>query len=531
MRNKIVPERPKQVPNSALAFLSLIMLIPGWLGVTGLALPVALVPLLVISGRADASRRAAWRTFGWVALVLGLWSVATTWWIWHAAAIGAILSPLINIGLMGGAFMLYHYVSKRASKALAYTLLVSVWIAAEYLYTTGQVSFPWLTLGNGFAHDLKLVQWYDTTGVFGGSLWVLLCNVLFYETITAFSRRKLVALLTAVLLPAVISLAKYYTWETPGATAKVTVIQPNLDPYEAKFELSTDEQTALFLDMIRRTPADADYVITPETALQENLREGEFQFSSTLAEFRGLAQYEFPHTQFILGATTWRYYPDDMRTPTARHRNGMWYDVYNAVLAIDTTETVQVRHKSMLLVGVERIPYYNLFKHIEFLVIDMGGITGQLGCDPEPCVFLDGRERASGTGVCWEGVYGSYMGGFVRKGAQILFIISNDGWWGDTEGYRQLFAFSRLRAVEMRRSIARSANTGISGFITPRGEVVEKLGWDVRGTLTADLPLSDKITFYARYGDYIGRIASYVFILCALYFLAYRIRRKDRLVK
>ncbi len=533
MKNGLLPGGGRlRITNSALALISTLLLIPGWLGVSGLPLLAALVPLMVVSGRADASRRAAWRVFGWVALTFGAWSVATTWWIAHAALIGAVLSPVITVGLMGGAFMLYHYVSKRAPRALACTVLATAWIAAEYLYTTGQVSFPWLTLGNGFAWDIKLVQWYDTTGVFGGSLWVLLCNILIYEAVCARRARRWIAAGVVVVLPMAVSLFIYYTYlPWKAKMVKSTVIQPNLDPYEEKFALSMDEQTALLLDMIRQTPSDADYIVTPETSLPEMIREGEFRFSSTLAEFRGLARYEFPNTQFILGATTMQIYPDDLRTATARNRNGVWFDVYNSVLGLDTTEHIQVRHKSMLLVGVEKIPYYNLFKHIEFLVVDMGGITGQLGCDPEPYIFRAQNGRVSGAGVCWEGVFGAYMGGFVRKGAQILFIVSNDGWWGDTQGYRQLFALSRLRAVELRRSIARSANTGISGLITDRGDVTEKMGWDVRGTATGLLPLNDKLTFYVRYGDYIGRIASYAFLLSVLYYVAYRTRRRNHLVE
>ena len=111
-----------------------------------------------------------------------------------------------------------------------------------------------------------------------------------------------------------------------------------------------------------------------------------------------------------------------------------------------------------------------------------------------------------------------------------MCVISNDGWWRDTPGHRYLFAYSRLRAVENRRSIARSANTGISGFIDQRGDVLQKLGWDQRGALTDSLSLNDRMTFYTRYGDVIGRVSNYVFVLGLLYFMAYRFRRKSHIV-
>ncbi|MDE5815288.1 MAG: apolipoprotein N-acyltransferase, partial [Alistipes sp.] len=121
-------------------------------------------------------------------------------------------------------------------------------------------------------------------------------------------------------------------------------------------------------------------------------------------------------------------------------------------------------------------------------------------------------------------------GGFVRRGAQFMAIIYNDGWWGDTPGYRHLFTISRLRAIEHRRAIARSANTGRSGFISPRGDIGHTLGWDERGVITARVPLESRMTFYTRYGDYVARIAVFLWMLCVLYALAYRIRKKSHLV-
>ena len=115
------------------------------------------------------------------------------------------------------AFMLFHTVSKRAHKALAYTLLVAGWIATEYWYTVGEFSFPWLLLGNGFANDTWAVQWYEYTGIFGGTLWVLVCNLLFFEAwLHRRSVRHWVRAALAVVVPAAVSLAIYACWEEPA---------------------------------------------------------------------------------------------------------------------------------------------------------------------------------------------------------------------------------------------------------------------------------------------------------------------------
>ena len=115
-----------------------------------------------------------------------------------------------------------------------------------------------------------------------------------------------------------------------------------------------------------------------------------------------------------------------------------------------------------------------------------------------------------GTIICYESVYGEFVTEYVQKGAGYLFVITNDGWWGNTPGHRQHNSLSSIRAVETRRSIARSANTGISSFINQRGDVLQELTWWKRGALKQDLNYNTKLTFYVKHGDYIGRTAFYL---------------------
>lgn len=527
-----------------LCLLSAAALAAGWLSLSGVPLLAALVPLLLISESYDTGRRNFWRMFGWVALAFTIWNQSTTWWIINtfinseATAAGVAVSVLnvgITLVLFGGMFMLYHWVSKRAPRALAYTIFVAGWIACEYLYMVGELSFPWLTLGNGFANDIKLVQWYDTTGVFGGSLWILICNLLTFDIIRRgkqHSPRAWIAPALFILVPMAISLVKYYNYEEKGGRElTVTVVQPNIDPHFEKFLMSQDRQTDILLGEATKAPADADFILMPETAIDESITEGELSNSGILEQFREFLREGHPASQIITGATTYRFYGRESGSTTARrNRYGLWFDVYNTALALDTTRTVQVYHKSMLLVGVERTPFYDLLNSQSILTIDMGGITGQLGYDTEPSAFVHSADTVAAP-ICWEGVFGAFCGGFVQKGAQALFIISNDGWWNDTQGHRQLFLFARLRAVEHRRSVARSANTGVSGFIDQRGAIIDRLGWDERGALTDTIRTNSELTFYTRYGDYIARQCGYVFGLCLLYLAAYLIRRRNKLVQ
>ena len=137
----------------------------------------------------------------------------------------------------------------------------------------------------------------------------------------------------------------------------------------------------------------------------------------------------------------------------------------------------------------------------------MGGSTGSLGPQPEPTVFTDLDSVKVGAAICYESIFGEWIAGYVKKGAQALFIITNDGWWGDTPGYRQHLQYGRLRAIETRRSIARSANTGTSCFVNQRGDILQPTPWWEASVIKQTINLNDKITFYTRFGDYISKVA------------------------
>ena len=509
---------------------SVILLSAGWLGVGGFSLLAAFVPLLWISDAADASRRGWWGVFGWALLTFVLWNAATIWWIWNATWVGPLAATLASSFLNMVAFMLFHTAAKRAPKPLAYTVLVAAWIATEYWYTVGEFSFPWLILGNGFCEVPWAVQWYEYTGVFGGSLWVLVTNIAVWE---AWKQRSRVLALTAAavaVVPVAVSIVIYCTYSHHLASerVRVSVVQPNVDCYD-KFYGNTERQERNLLELLAETPDDVQFIAMPETALTDYIVEPELGAAPIVDSIASLLRSKGSQATVVTGASTLRFYTPATRTKTARNRGYGYYDVFNSAVSIKPDGKTDIYHKSRLVIGVEKTPLPKLFEWLSFLVIDLGGTVGQLGVGNGAKVFTnsvgDGgtvgedavggkREVGVAPAICYEALYGDFMGGFARAGAEAMLVISNDGWWGDTPGYKRLFAFCRLRAIEHRRAIARSANTGISGFIDERGNDGERLGWDERGVLTGSLTLNSRMTLYTRYGDYIGRTAQLLLLLC-----------------
>ena len=237
-------------------------------------------------------------------------------------------------------------------------------------------------------------------------------------------------------------------------------------------------------------------------------------------QFRQLTDWiwNHPRTELIFGSSTCKIYPGpESATVTSRVSNNIYYDVFNSAVFIDRNGTGQVYHKSILVSGVEKMPFRKYLGFMNDLVFDLGGTTGSLGRQEEPSNFILKNGVEVAPVICYESVFGEYLTRFVQKGAGLIVVITNDGWWRNTPGYKQHLSFSRLRAIETRRSLARSANTGISCFINQKGDIIKLTGWWEEDAIEGSLNLNDSLTFYTRYGDYIARISMFTAILLLLF--------------
>jgi len=152
------------------------------------------------------------------------------------------------------------------------------------------------------------------------------------------------------------------------------------------------------------------------------------------------------------------------------------------------------------------------------LTVRLGGTFRGWGTQDYRATFVSPQDSIRiAPVICWESVFGDYVTDYIKNGANFIFVITNDGWWGNTPGHHQHNALSCVRAVETRRSIARSANTGISCFINQRGDVLQKLGWWKRGAIKGKINANDKLTFYVRHGDYIARTTRFFALLVVLF--------------
>lgn len=521
-------------------FMSIPWLVPhcGFFALFGL------VPLLITDDIAD--RQGMRRSWLMIYLCFVLWNAATTWWVKNATLGGAVFAVLANALQMGVIWWVFRQFKRRVAGVLPYIFLAVLWIAWEKWYLqSAEISWPWLVLGNAFAQSTRSVQWYEITGSLGGSLWVWTANISIFwmlrsltgEPMKPWIRKALPAWTLAVI--AFPYAASAYIWhnfeEDSEGSLPVVIAQPNFDPYE-KFEaMSQAEQTEVLLSLYEEAlQGDGDWkglLIAPETFTGDVFLD-DIASGHTFRRFQTFLK-RHPGAGLLFGASTYDIYRDRHSKPhiLARRFGNGWVVNHNSAILTDTSGRADVFHKSKLVVGTELTPYPKIFVPIDD---KLGGVMGRcVGQEHIACVrhfkydAEGGRECVMvGVPVCYESVYGEYCTGYVKMGARMLAVITNDAWWGDTPGYKQHLSYSCLRAIETRRDIARCANTGISAIIDQRGEILSSTGWWQRCTLTGQVNLSSRTTFFVRHGDLVGLACVILTLLFALFWCTLIVTRK-----
>jgi apolipoprotein N-acyltransferase len=537
-----------------LALLSAVLLSVSWptYGVPFFIF-IALVPLLMMEhdiSKFSGIKNKGWTVFGLSYLTFIIWNIVTTGWLYGSKnpdgthSLAAVILPVVFNSLFYSlVFQFYHWYKKAAGTYFGLVFFVAIWMCWEKFHLSWELTWPWLNLGNAFADYPKLIQWYDTLGATGGSFWILLVNVYIFYTLRIWEagriRKSLIInssiVVALIALPMIISLVKYQNFDLkPNGTVNVLMLQPELDPYTEKY--SKDSLTIL-KDLLtladQHSKGQIDYFIGPETSLPGygSIPESGFEQSLLLNSVKGFLT-RHPKSIFTTGISSHKFYPNaESKSETAyQTSNGEFVDSYNSAVQIIPNQKVEVYHKGKLVPGVEIFPYINVLKPIlGDAMIDLGGTVASLGIDSERKVFSNNYNKGKlAPIICYESIYGEFVTDYVNKGANFLAIMTNDSWWGVTQGHKQLMAYAKLRAIETRREIARAANSGISAHIDARGDVMADTLYGDKTALFAKIHLYDHITFYSRAGDFISRLMVFVLGFLVFYTLIKKFQNRQK---
>lgn len=492
---------------------------------TGMILLISFVPFFLITGEQFPEDTRYGNRLPFLIMLPGflMFNITALAWIRIAGVPLLITAIVANTFIMTFTFWLAFIIKQRAGKVTGNAAIIIFWLAMEYATNNISLLSPWLNLGNGLAGEIFLIQWYEYTGVAGGTLWILLTNMLLAESLSFmktghFIKKRapgLIPLLSLLILPAVFSLALLRnSTKTPGeGSTHVLLIQPNLDPYTDKFTIPFNQQLEQILTDASESITDrTSWIITPETTIDDpvNLSSADADsYIATIKEF--IAASKVP--AFLLGAVTY--------TPGPPER------LHNSALLIKPDEPVVYYHKSKLVPGIEK----NLggtFRLLQNIFPYLGGTSGGYHGQSSPALMVNPVDSSSAAPViCFESAFGEHVSRFVKMGAEFIIVITNDGWWKGTYGYHQHLTFSSLRAIENRRTVVRAANTGVSAIIDPGGRIIAELPWWEKGTVNHIVETTHNLTFYTRYGDYLGRSSATVslFILI-IHFIALPLKKR-----
>jgi apolipoprotein N-acyltransferase len=480
---------------------------------------IALVPLLFSLER-DFSFGSFFRK---VWMTTTLFCIISLWWVCLATFVGGVLSIFVQSFFSTVPFVLFYLIRKRAGYPFALLSLPFVWTGWEWAYMQQDLSFGWLTLGNSQANLLWMVQYADVTGVWGISFWLLVFNVLMVFLLKARSEGlggRVTALSVMALFMIVAPLG--YAWhvfaEPPPPDAlpsvRVSLVQPDIDPHEKWGGIGIDETMARLVRLTGRELVNnrPDLVLWPETAIPFYIRNPENEPYMNVIR-RMVDRW---HTPLLTG------FPDS--EPVVRHlastgadggdsepSTGRQFAAYNASMLLQPGQPAPQIYRKMRLVPFgERVPYSEYFPWLERLSFSLSGINSwQKGQDATVMTFRStkGREVRVANIICYESIFPGLVSQFVRKGAQFLTLVTNDGWYGTSYGPWQHAAIGRLRCIENRRSMARCANTGVTLFYDRYGRSYAETAWWQSAVLTADIRPENDLSLYTRYPDLFPKLS------------------------
>ena len=487
------------------------------------------------------------RVFLHMWLAFFVFNLLTTWWIMYATVPGMVVAVVLNPVFMAVPWLLMHLSRRILPGRQGQAALIIFWLSFEYLHALWDLNWSWLDLGNVFATVPALVQWYEYTGAGGGTVWVLAVNLMLYILLkhrVSFlfvgqaSRppakvvvARAVVTLLLLFLPMLVSLLMWHRYQEVHDPVEVVVIQPSHDPYvSVGSQQEAVERVRFMMDLAdSRITSRTRFVVAPEGANPQGIWLDGDEDHFTVQLLRAHIE-RHPGLVWVLGSMTYRLYREgEPRPPSAMpYRHDTWYDVFNSALMIEGGMPVAYHHKSKLVPGIERMPFYRVLRPLGRVVAYFGGIQTSMGTQDHREVFRTAAGEGLAPAVCYESIYGQYMSEYIRGGAGLILIVTNDGWWRNTPGHRQHHHYARLRAIEARRSIARSASTGISSFINQRGEVLQQTAWWEATAISHELNKNNRLTFFTLQGNYPGKLSLFLSALLLAYMLSQWVMRRGK---
>jgi len=454
---------------------------------------------------------------------LVIWNVLTTFWIYNTSIKGAVLINLINPLIQSIPLLVFHLLKRRGSPGGANLILVVSWISIEYFHHNWPFSFPFLTLGNALSRYPWLIQFYEFSGVLGGTLWILVFNIFNSSCINEFVTTRRIASSRiyaglALILPLLVSVAIYMGYEEKGSSVKVAVLHPNIDCRNTKYQVQPELLIEQYVNVSRQAMSnDLDYLVWPETAITNARWISDFPVSKIVTGLRRDLLGD-SKAKLVSGAILYESFRGDTSNLPGNIRFNKefkyWYFTYNSAFQIGggMKQEVLIRTKAKLVPVEETVPWVDKINFLRTIIGSLGGFSFSTR-ESNQHQFDSGNGVKVTPLICYESIFGGLTSSYVKGGANLLFVILNEGWYKNIYGASQFMYYSSVRAVENRRSIARSSNDGVSCFINQRGDIDQQVDEFKPQVILQTLYANRAQTIYTIFGDLLAKACALVFIV------------------
>jgi apolipoprotein N-acyltransferase len=505
---------------------------------------IAFIPLLnFIEKQIDGKSKT---NFFWnIYLIFFIYHTGSNWWIssFQEQTDPFLMASGFAMDLFHPFFFfiptyIYYRIRRKFGFKIAAPMFPIIWTGWEYFHGLGEFSYPWLAVGNTQIYNLTWLQFIDITGVFGASFLIVLTNTALFITYRNIINGRVqvkpgintswfLLTLCIIIIPLIYGLNKIEEFDNinvEGEKVNIGIVQPNKFPW-AKWSAGEIDQIRTMIgisDSLKTENPEINLFLWPETSILSVRRYG----FNEAKDLWFLQDWVDTSNVILISGFVHRYIykENEQMQITARPYGdtGKFYEHFNSALLLNPNSQAQTYHKMILTPFAERIPNVDYFSFLmDYIKWGVGISSWGLGQDQHNLIMADSTKI--GNIICIESIYPEFCKNFSDQGAEIFTIITNDSWYDGTPGPEQHWLIARIRAIENRRYIARSANSGVSGFIAPNGKEISRLDQYKMSGIEGSVKKIDKKTFYAKNGDILARTFMY---LASIFWLMSFIYRK-----
>lgn len=458
-----------------------------------------------------------------IAIFFMVWVLISLFWLFKAASSIGIVATIVYLIPLLLILSPFTIIQRKLGTNIAYVYFMLAWLSFEYLSARWDLGSPFLSLGYSLAPIPQLYQWYEYTGVIGGTLWILTCNFIIYRLISSIAEKKkiknwIVATVSILCVPSIISLVIFNTTNIEGKQREVVVIHPNTDNFNEKYAANLYDLIKQYTDLTNeKVNGETKLVVWPETAITNGgwiSKLNEFPVYDSINLYLENASDDM---ELLSGAICFEFVekhsreairndaPNNASFKYSDYFKG-YFKTFNAAISLNWTNDnrIHLGAKQKLVPFQERTPYPQFLRFTHKLAKPLGK-DFQFSVLPDK--HLRNNKWETAPLICYESAFGRYTSKYVLNGAKLIAVLLNEGWYKSMQASKQFLFISCVRAVENRRYVVRSSNGGISGFIDFKGKPFQSFSKNEATALRSKVTLSDKTTFYAKHGDFIGLFA------------------------